>query len=137
MNVITRYKSCVCQNKILINQMEIYQNDYYNMGTELCTKKLEEIQTLYDKNNKFINNYELAYNTLSDEEKFYINERYGKHKSQKEIAMFYLENPSRIISISPYKEIYNKKFKLESIRHYLSDFNKQILQKINNITNRN
>lgn len=130
MNIVTQYRSCVCKNKILTNEMEIYQNDYYNIGKEKCSDKLKEIQTLYDKNMKFINEYEVVYNNLSDEEKFYINERYGEHKSQKELAIFYLENPSRIANISPYEEKYNEKFKLESIRHYLSDFNKKILNKL-------
>lgn len=130
MNIVEQYKFNKTRLKILKNDMELYKNNYLNLDKKKCIEMINklnlEINILTEFNTRFIN----VHNLLNEYEKFFVEERYFKNKSLKELIYFYLENQDLIPTISPYKNQFNKQKSLKTIDVYLCKFNKNILLKL-------
>lgn len=129
MNPIKCYVINKSKLKVLKNKIEIYQNDYYCVGPEVCNNKLKVLKSEYKKLKELVGSFDNIYNELSEGEKNYINDRYFKGVRVKEIEEYYYNNIEKISLISPYKTGYNKKPTLNTIHMYLWQLNVKILNK--------
>ncbi|QAA30328.1 hypothetical protein [Clostridium manihotivorum] len=134
MNIIDEYRFNKARCEILKLDIKTYENDYVNLGdTKERLDTLERLNSAYKATLDFISAFESAYDLLTDDEKYYIVEHYYNEKPQKDIALYYLSNPEKILNISPYKTLSDKTLNLITIIRYLTNFNKSIMKKLERI----
>lgn len=130
MNIIEQYKFNKTKIKILKTDIEIYKNNYLNLDEEECIKMLNKFNIDFNELTEFNRKFDVIYESLNENEKFFIEKRYFKGKSIKEISEFYSKNQNLIPTISPYRKQFNKPKSLHTIKIYLCKLNKKIILKL-------
>ena len=120
-------------NELMINKLtldlEIYENDLYNLGKDVCNEKIRLINNEITEIKTLIKKYKFNYGKLNDEEKFIIG-KIQKGITLIEIAHYYYDNQEQIINIKSYKKMWDKKIKIDTIKRHLYEFTKNIIKKL-------
>ncbi|NLK23558.1 MAG: hypothetical protein GX309_06165 [Clostridiales bacterium] len=120
-------------NELMINKLtldlEIYENDLYNLGEDVCNEKIRLINNEITEIKTLIKKYKFNYGKLNDEEKFIIG-KIQKGITLIEIAHYYYDNQEQIINIKSYKKMWDKKIKIDTIKRHLYEFTKNIIKKL-------
>ena len=120
-------------NELMINKLtldlEIYENDLYNVGEDVCNEKIRLINNEITEIKTLIKKYKFNYGKLNDEEKFIIG-KIQKGITLIEIAHYYYDNQEQIINIKSYKKMWDKKIKIDTIKRHLYEFTKNIIKKL-------
>lgn len=120
-------------NELMINKLtldlEIYENDLYNLGEDVCNEKIRLINNEITEIKTLIKKYKFNYGKLNDEEKFIIG-KIQKGITLIEIAHYYYDNQEQIINIKSYKKMWDKEIKIDTIKRHLYEFTKNIIKKL-------
>ena len=120
-------------NELMINKLtldlEMYENDLYNLGEDVCNEKIRLINNEITEIKTLIKKYKFNYGKLNDEEKFIIG-KIQKGITLIEIAHYYYDNQEQIINIKSYKKMWDKKIKIDTIKRHLYEFTKNIIKKL-------
>lgn len=128
-NYIDKQKNNELMINKLILDLEIYENDLYNLGEDVCNEKIRLINNEITEIKALIKKYKFNYGKLNDEEKFIIG-KIQKGITLIEIAHYYYDNQEQIINIKSYKKMWDKKIKIDTIKRHLYEFTKNIIKKL-------
>ena len=130
MNIIEQYIFNKTRIKIIKNYIEIYENNYLNLDKKENLKFMNKLSAELNNLIEFNKKYDIVYNSLNETEKFFIEERYFKNRSLKEISYFYSKNQELVSTISLHNSELKKVKSSTTLHVYLCKFNRNILVKL-------